>query len=226
MTDRAVRSARRQAFRAASLVAEVLFDWRAGVRTRGRVHNESRVADLSVGGDPQGYEPANILLWWRMMRAVPVAPGSSTFVDLGAGRGRPAILAAQRGHRRVVGVELDEHLVAEAQENLRRWRSRRRPTRGEDADVVVVHGDAAAHDLPGGPLVVCVYNAFGPTTLRHVLRRVCDVPQGGTDPVFLAYLNPVHAAVVTEFPQLVLHARATRWAVYRLQPDTSAPAPG
>lgn len=92
--------------------------------------------------------------------------------------------------------------------------------------MLIVRGDAAVYALPAGPLVICVYNAFGPTTLRHVLHRVCEVPRAATDPVFLAYLNPVHAAVVEEFPQLIPQSRGKRWAVYRLQPDSAGQRSG
>jgi SAM-dependent methyltransferase len=205
------------------LAVERVFDWRMGVRTRGLLLHEAALAPLSIGGDPVRYEPVDLLPWRRLHATMPIARSSATFVDLGAGRGRAVVLAAEMGFRRVVGVELDAQLVQEARENIRRWRSRRTPRR-PGQEVVIVQGDAARYRPPGGPLVIWLFNPFGPTTLRLVLRRLCDARRTTADPVFLAYFNPVHESVLAEFPALVPHARGRRWAVYRL--DRGSPGQG
>ena len=155
------------------LAAESVFDWRMGVRTRGLMFNEAALTPLSIGGDPVRYEPVDLLPWRRLHSTIPIERGSATFVDLGSGRGRAVILAAEMGFRRVVGVELDAHLVQEAQENLRRWQLRRPPSH-PGQEVVLVQGDAALYRPPGGPLVIWMFNPFGATTLRHVLNELSD----------------------------------------------------
>ena len=156
----------------------------------------------------------------RLHSTIPIERGSATFVDLGSGRGRAVILAAEMGFRRVVGVELDAHLVQEAQENLRRWQLRRPPCH-PGQEVVLVQGDAALYRPPGGPLVIWMFNPFGATTLRHVLNDLCDGRRSTDGPVFLAYFNPVHESVLREFPAVTLHSRGRRWAVYRLDLDSA-----
>ena len=66
--------------------------------------------------------------------------------------------------------------------------------------------------------MISLYNPFGATTMRHVLRKVSDGSRPSTDQVFLVYFNPVHESVFAEFPRLVLHSRAKGWSVYRLDP--------
>jgi SAM-dependent methyltransferase len=210
---------------AAPVVAatEVLFDRAMGINTRGKFHNESELSLLAVGGDPIRYEGAHLWLWWRWANTIPIDRGRATFVDLGAGRGRALILAAETGYRRVVGVELDERLVRQAEENLRRWRTKRRTARRPGQQVEIVHGDAATYRLPAGSVVVSLYNPFGPATLRHVLRQITERPARPEHPVFVAYVNPVHRSIFDEFPRLLLHAHAKRWSVYRLdgaRPET------
>ena len=156
VAERVAHSTARVAFVAVSRAAEIAFDRACGVRTRGAVDNGAQVSALSIGGDAHEYEPANLLLWLRMEHAVPAVRRGTTFVDLGAGLGRPAILAACLGYRRVVAVELDPDLARQAEDNIRRWRSRRRSSRRPDPDVEVVHGDAAAYELPPGPRAICV----------------------------------------------------------------------
>lgn len=205
-----------------ALGAEYLFDLRRGVHTRGFVRNESTLSRLSVGGDSNYYQPIGLSPLRRLMATVPVAPASATLVDLGAGRGRAVLLAAELGFGRVLGVELDGELAEEGAANVRRWRSGRRGRRAAAQTVDVVRGDAATFPLPAGPLVITLFNSFGPTTLKLLLDRLCDERRADDAPLFLAYINPVHADTVEEFPRLVPHSRAPGWVVYRLAPGPAA----
>ncbi|MGK5110412.1 hypothetical protein [Geodermatophilus sp. CPCC 205506] len=212
------RRLRRAAARPVNAVAEWAFDRWMGVRTRMPLRQGTDPAPVSVGGDPQHYEPAPLLLWPSVHWAVPLERGATTFVDLGAGLGRAVILAAELGFRRVVGVELDERLAREGQENVRRWRAHRPSASRPGQEVVIVHGDAACYRLPDGPTLIWMFNAFGPSTLRHVLGQVCSRTRAARDELAIVYCNPVHEWVFDEFPRLTLHRRAKRWAVYRLDP--------
>lgn len=198
------------------VAGEAVFDWRRGVRTRGTVRNEVALVPRSLGGDPEFYQPVYLRLWRRVQGSIPIDPGTATFLDLGAGRGRAVILAAETGYRRVIGVELDEQLAREAEENLRRWRSRCVTPDRPDQVIDIVYSDAATYPVPEGPLVMSLYNSFGPTSLRYLLGSLCETSRSSADPVFLAYFNPVHESVVAEFPCLTLHDRAKRWSLYRL----------
>ncbi|MGY1735317.1 methyltransferase domain-containing protein [Geodermatophilus sp. SYSU D00684] len=197
-----------------ALARELAFDLRRGVRTRGFARNEAHVAARSVGGDPVFYQPTGLRPLREALAAVPVDRRRASVVDLGAGRGRAVLLAAEAGFGRVVGVELDERLVAEAADNLRRWR--RRAPRGAAREVSVVRGDAATAPLPAGPLVLTMFNPFGATTLDLVLRSLCAAREDDPEPAWVVYVHPVHEATLTRFPELSAHARGRGWVVYRL----------
>lgn len=201
-----------------ALAAEYLFDLRRGIRTRGFVRNERDLAGISVGGDPHYYQPIGLPVLRRLVTTVPVEPEKTTFLDLGAGRGRAVILAAELGFGRVLGVELDGELAAEGAENVRRWRSGRRGRTSGAQEVDVIQGDAAACPLPEGPLLIALFNSFGPTTLRLLLGHLCDGRRRVEDPVYFAYINPVHEQTLEEFPRLTPHSRDRGWSVYRLEP--------
>jgi SAM-dependent methyltransferase len=206
-----------------ALGAEYLFDVRRGVRTRGFVRNESALSRLSVGGDGNYYQPIGLSPLRRLVATIPVEPATATFVDLGAGRGRAVLLAAELGFGRVLGIELDPDLAAEGAENVRRWRTGRRGRHSDGQVVDVVAGDAAGFTPPDGPLVIALFNSFGATTLKLLLGRLCEEQRGDAAPLFLAYINPVHEDTFEEFPRLVPHSRAPGWTVFRLDPEL-APA--
>jgi hypothetical protein len=139
---------------------ELATDAWLGVDTRAEADSKGAIKALTLGGDPEDYEPVNLLWWMRMFSAVPLDPTQTTFVDLGAGRGRALILAARMGFRRVIGVELDERLASDAGINIARWSSRGGANR-KNQEIRVVRTDAASFTMPPGPLVVSLFNPFG-----------------------------------------------------------------
>jgi methyltransferase family protein len=202
--------------RARMYVSDLVLDLRLGVRTRGLADNEAALTPRTLGGDPHAYEPVHADWWRRAMSALPPVSPDAAFVDLGTGRGRPMVLAAQMGFRRIVGVELDPALVEAAERNVRRW-----SRRNSGAVMTVVHADAATYPLPDGPLVVFLANPFGAETLRRVLDRV--VARRGQGDVVVVYFNPVHADVFDDYRALPVHERGTDWVVYRLAaPEVTA----
>jgi len=130
------------------LAAGYVFDMRRGIRTRGFVRNEEQLAGVSIGGDPHYYEPIGLTPLRRAVELLPLEPAATTFVDLGAGRGRAVIVAAEMGFGRVRGVELDDDLVVQAGENIRRWRARTRVVTPVRQQVTVVQGDRTLSEFP------------------------------------------------------------------------------
>ena len=68
--------------------------------------------------------------------------------------------------------------------------------------------------LPPGPLLVFLYNSFGPRTLRRVLERIEESVRCDPRLVQLAYHNPVHADVIEARPAFVRTAGGRDWALY------------
>jgi SAM-dependent methyltransferase len=138
---------------------------------------------------------AAVIERWRNLPGT--APLSDVvFLDLGCGKGRALLLAAEVGFRDVLGVELNAPLAAVAELNLQRWQAldrMRSPAR-------VLHADATALTLPTPPLLVFLYNPFQAPVLRRVLERLDSLPAApGT--IDIVYMVPAHEAVFADFPQ-------------------------
>jgi SAM-dependent methyltransferase len=117
-----------------------------------------------------------------------------TFVDLGCGKGRALLIAAQLGFRQVVGVEFAGELVRTAEQNL---------TKLKVTNGVVIHGDAAEYTLPPGNLLIYFNNPFGDEIMRRVLKNLGGrILHGPIGDIYVAYARPTCAALLDAAPFL------------------------
>jgi SAM-dependent methyltransferase len=125
-----------------------------------------------VPADLPGLPPGTVPYWpcdadavVHAVREAPLGAGD-VFVDLGAGLGRPLLLAHLASGARAIGVELQPHLIEHARGAAARLQL--------DA-VQLLPGDAAAGgDLPDGT-VYFVYSSFNGAALARVLAGLARV---------------------------------------------------
>src|SRR5262249_45180057 len=139
--------------------------------TAANVGWRSRLRGLMAGSY---YQPADPDLFRRTLARLPMvrveagrAPGLSaldspaaplnlrnfTFVDMGPGKGRALLLAAEQPFARVIGVEVLPELHAIAQQNIAAAASRLVCHKIES-----ISADARIFQFPDGPLVVFLFN--------------------------------------------------------------------
>jgi SAM-dependent methyltransferase len=116
-----------------------------------------------------------------------------TFVDVGAGKGRALLLAAELPFRKIIGVELIEGLARIAQRNVTLWNRLRRPR----VKIRVVHEDAAAIRWPRSPLLVYFNNPFECALVEILASRIAAAAASGPGLVDLLYVNPACADTLT-----------------------------
>jgi hypothetical protein len=169
-----------------------VFDLRHGVRTRGDVE----LADLTVESPNfsfgAAYQPTHPKLIREVLSGLPIDYPRCTLVDYGSGKGRVLLVAAAYPFKRIVGVEFSRELHEVAQANIRRLRPRPRCPRIES-----VHTDALAFSLPLEPLVIFMFNPFGPSVLAPLMEGIrCSLLAHPRD-AWLIYVSPFHAHLIT-----------------------------
>ena len=131
------------------------WDHRHGVDTSGQIDLENvdvvgpnrEAGYASVSTSPRSYEFLSTFF--------PADWKDFTFVDVGCGKGRVLMLAAQQGFDAIIGIEFAPLICQIAEQNLARF-SGRRPARWS-----VLNADATAIDLPSdAPLLVYCFNPF------------------------------------------------------------------
>ena len=120
----------------------------------------------STGLEYQSHHPA---LTRAALNSLDIHHEDYTFIDIGCGKGRVLLIAAEFPFRKVVGLEFAPSLAETARRNVQRYRG---PSRR--AEIEVVTGDATEYDLPPEPLILYFFSPFSPDVLNRVVQRVED----------------------------------------------------
>ena len=110
-------------------------------------------------------------------------PRDLTFIDFGSGKGRALLCAAAFPFRRIIGVEWSTDLCGIARRNVEIFRARH-----PSAPPIEVNcQNVLEYALPAGPLVVYIFNPFGPTLTRQVLEKIGQHARTVADPCLIVY---------------------------------------
>ena len=111
-----------------------------------------------------------------------------TFVDIGSGKGKVLMMAADYPFSRIVGVEYSPLLHAIAQRNLAIYSSPGQRC----TDLSSVEADACEYRLPPGPLVCLNFNSLDAGTLKRFVRHVEDDLESRDTPAYVLVCNIRH----------------------------------
>lgn len=160
------------------LIAEPLFEKKLGIRT----------AQLKKSKSSEffHYQGAAYLPLFRIFSSIAEETRCLHFVDIGCGKGRAVFAAEFSGWNNLTGVELDETLVKDAEENLMRYLLKRK-----ESCIQFVHENALNYNYRDLPTVYFLFNPFNEQILRQVLDRICSRSNAET---WFIYMNPRYPA--------------------------------
>lgn len=186
--------------------ADKEFDALHGTDTAGSVEP----GDLGIGNAESSrlairYLPSPLRVTSWMLDRIGIDPREYSFVDLGCGKGRALLVAAQRPFRKIVGVEISADLAAIARRNIGRLGS----SPEHDREITVENVDVRQFVMPSGNLLIHMYHPFDPVISAAVFARLAAIGDEPPRRVVVAYLTYTHSVpAVTEmfaaFPWLCL----------------------
>ena len=177
------------------------FDMKYGTDTGGYLGPEDLVKGRENDAHNHGYSAIAPSVFreacrrWR--ETLPFVAGrmqAYSFVDIGAGKGRALLLAAELPFSKVIGVEISEELASIAQKNVTRLSRAARLTAKK---IRVIHEDAAKFPWPKTPLLVYLYNPFACSLVAQMAERLAAVAASGSGLVDLLYVNPTCTDTLT-----------------------------
>ena len=165
------------------------YDWEFRVNTTsGTVGWRERL--LGVFHSP--YQPTEPALFHQMLQNLAIDYTAFTFIDLGSGKGRALLMAAEYRFRRILGVELLPGLHRVAVENLQKFRS---PTQKCFA-VESRCEDARRFQFPAEPTVLYLFNPLPERGLMEVMRNLQASLREHPRALRVLYHNPLLRHVV------------------------------
>jgi len=164
------------------------YDWEHRVNTTsGAVEWRERL--LGVLHSP--YQPTDPVLFREMLddlqRRENLNFAGFDFLDLGSGKGRTLLMASDYPFRRIVGVEILPALARIAQENIRSYKAESRKCFA----IECICADAIEFALPGGPLVIFLFNPFSEAGLRKFVSSLSLSVTETSRRVYVLYHNPL-----------------------------------
>jgi len=117
-----------------------------------------------------------------------------TLLDVGAGKGRAILVAAQHPFLQVTGIELNPRLAAIARNNIRLFTSS--PEASPLAPITLLEGDALEVPLPDTPTVAVLFHPFEAPVVRRFIARLEQHFAHRPNHLDLIYVNAEHASLL------------------------------
>ena len=188
------------------------YDWERRVNTTaGSVDWRTRL--LGVFHSP--YQPTEPALFREMMAALPIDFRQFTFVDIGSGKGRTLLLAAEYPFQRIIGVELIAELHRAAGENIAAWRAQS-PARIAPAAIESLQMDAREIEFPETALVVYLFNPLPEAGLRRVILNIEESRKRAPRPIWIVYHNPLLEGILANSAILIKERGEAQYSIYRV----------
>ena len=182
------------------------FDALHGTDTAGSVEpGDLGIADAETTKQAIRYLPSPLRATSWMLDRIGVDAARTSFVDLGCGKGRVLLVAAERPFRSIAGVEISTELVDVARRNTERYR----PVSSRVGAITVANTDAREFDMPDGDLLIHMYHPFDPAVSTAVFSRLTAAQSASPRRVVVAYLTytgsvPAVTEMFATFPWLRL----------------------
>jgi SAM-dependent methyltransferase len=146
--------------------------------------------DRLLGEFHSAYQPTEPALFRQMMETM-LSRGidfqAFTFIDVGSGKGRALLMAANYPFRSVLGLELFPALHRVAQANIRAYKSESQRCFAVES----VAADAREFVFPDGPLVVYLFNPLPEAALIRMMANLERSLHENPQTVYVLYHNPL-----------------------------------
>ena len=170
---------------------DLLFDKRFGTDTS----SWARIEDLSI--DSINVNKAEM---YQVTRFLPLRkliisqhfPNNSVFIDLGCGKGRALIIAAQCGIKKLRGVEFSPELCQIAKENIRLYQEKT----GNSADFNVSETDVVNYVIQPDENIFFLFNPFDDEIIAKVLQNLSNNLNDHPRKLWIIYHNPVYKQAI------------------------------
>lgn len=171
------------------------FDRACHVETGGIVPISALVVGEAGKQIDSDYQAVDSSVFPLIMGAIePIEHERFVFVDIGAGKGRAAFLAATYPFKRIIGIELADELCASMRRNIATYRNKRQRCFAIECLCV----DATTFALPPENCVVFIFNTLRYDALQRLVKNLERWLREHQRRLIVLYLNPAPGNKVIE----------------------------
>ena len=201
------------------LTQNVWFDLRHGTDTLMMVPLEDYPDSHTALAYAVRYQPSYSNVIRKCLAEIPGNLLSRPFIDLGCGKGKPLLIAAQCGFLNLVGIDLHADLLNTCKQNLERIQH-------SQSHLELLEMDVHEYSFPSGPSCCFLYNPFEINVLKTVLEKLRKVAEPGKE-AYLIYVNNRHEELVLQVAEKLLDIDSPpemKAAIYRIMAIRGAAA--
>jgi SAM-dependent methyltransferase len=171
--------------------------------------------DRLLGMFHSPYQPTESALFREMLaNLLQVNPKINlyefTFIDIGSGKGRVLLMAADYPFRRILGVELMPDLHRVAKENISKYKSDSQ----QCFSIECFLGDASEFVFPSEPTVLYLFNPLPESGLAKMISNLEQSLRDHPRPVFVLYHNPLLERVLAQSGTLKKIAGTPQYSIF------------
>jgi SAM-dependent methyltransferase len=162
------------------------------------------------------YQPTDPALFHEMLSSLKIDFSQFTFIDIGSGKGRVLLLAAEYPFRCVIGVELMPALHRVAQGNIAKYKSDSQ----QCFAIELICGDASEFVFPPEPLLVYLFNPLPEAGLVKLIDHLERSFERHPRALVILYHNPLLEHVLARREWLQKAGGTHQYSVFTANPPT------
>ena len=197
------------------IVSDLLFDMRYKIDTINTAQLETLKIDSQNKSVGNYYEGTNAYIFQKMISHAIVDPSKSCFVDFGSGKGKAMFMAAERGFRKIIGVEFSIELVEVNRKNLEIFKQRSK----SKAEFEILHMDASEYAIPADANLLFFSNPFNEELTTKVIGNILRSYDQSPREIWVVHLHPQGNMAFPKHPRFKVVYEAREGFVFQLEPN-------
>lgn len=169
------------------------YEKQLGISTHSIVNLDGLTLAGNSSSENHHYQGASYYILFSIFKKLPTHLQHTDFIDFGCGKGRALFVAEQCGFTKLIGVDIAQELITDAQANLLQYKPL-----NSSSEISFIFSDATTYSIPNTACVFYFFNPFGAAILKQVLQNIKDSVKKHPRKIRCLYLNPKFNSVFEE----------------------------
>lgn len=172
------------------LTYEFKYEKKLGINTQGlkNLSNLTLVGNKSIQN--HHYQGASYFILYNLFNKLPNNIKNEQFIDFGCGKGRAIFVAEQCGFTNLIGVDLAEELIEDANTNLNVYKLKNLKSK-----IFFFKNNVLDYKIPNNASIFYFFNPFGPDIMKIVIDNIIQSVKIYPRIIYCIYLNPKYKSV-------------------------------